>query len=237
MYKRQDEAYALGKIFNYTSDSLTIQSTYSYGNDSVAVNKQIVNYAEEWLKLPSHFSDTTTFTYQSAVQGFDYADGEERKTKIIPKGTTLSVGEFSYLEKDTSYTVHLKDTVELTMQVNSSIIHVLIDELEALKNYPYGCNEQIASKLKGLLLLKQIKQKLNTRFKDEATITKLLKILQKNQHPNGSWGWWGRGEPSIWVTAYVANVLKLVAANGYDCPNTTPTISFLKERIYHVSSP
>ena len=101
------------------------------------------------------------------------------------------------------------------VQAHSDWLELLRTDIRFLRTYPYACNEQSASKLKGLLWEEQIAEQLGERFSHRITIQKLIRKLQNNQRPDGYWGWWGQGEGEIWITAHVIEALLLAKEQGY----------------------
>jgi hypothetical protein len=67
--------------------------------------------------------------------------------------------------------------------------------------------EQSASKLKGLIAEKMIRQNLNQPFNGEKEMQKLLEKLQKGQLFDGSWSWWQGSNSNFAITNYVIRTL------------------------------
>ncbi len=64
-------------------------------------------------------------------------------------------------------------TVKLYAQAD--MLDVLLDEIESLKQYPYSCNEQTASKLKALLAEKMIREYRQEKFRENNLVRSSLK--------------------------------------------------------------
>ena len=91
----------------------------------------------------------------------------------------------------------------------------MLEDIEYLKKYPYGCNEQTASRLSALLLEAQVKVHLKEPVQNKKAILKSMKRLQSTQNSDGGWGWWKKGKSSGWITAYVLKTLKMAETQGY----------------------
>jgi len=92
---------------------------------------------------------------------------------------------------------------------------LLLDDVEYLKDYPYGCNEQTASRLLALLAEHDIRAFLKQSILPEKPLRECLKRLEKNQLPDGAWGWWGGGRSNTWMTAYVVKALFKTEKSGF----------------------
>ena len=101
---------------------------------------------------------------------------------ILPKGTLEVKGNFWVLDRDTTISFQPEtnnESIECYAQNNT--LDILLDEINYLKKYPYYCMEQTASKLRGLLAERTIKEKLHQKFEGEKDIQMLISKLQKNQ--------------------------------------------------------
>jgi uncharacterized protein YfaS (alpha-2-macroglobulin family) len=116
------------------------------------------------------------------------------------------------------------DIGDLDVLVASTALVGIGDGAEQLVEYPYGCTEQLTSRLVPLVPLRSlsndfhVKLPANTdRYIDEA----LAKILA-NQKSDGSFGYWP-DSPSgdLWVTAYALFGLDLAKKAGRPVPDET----------------
>jgi uncharacterized protein YfaS (alpha-2-macroglobulin family) len=146
---------------------------------------------------------------------------------VASAGITSS---FSHFEK-----VRLPEYVEknlgkLQIQTSATLAHFLHSGLSYLIDYPYGCNEQIASKLLGLMTYHHITQLPNISGKIpfpglrdendmiisyEEAVKEAVQKLLKNQRFDGGWGYWvGSQETSLPLTAYIFHVLDTASKYG-----------------------
>lgn len=238
-----DTAALIGKSSNYTSDSIQVETRFLLADT-------VLSRQETWLQNGNVEStnvhagmagDSLAITYSLKALKAAYEDGEKRAIPVLPKGTAEHTGHFLLLDQDTSLQLGFpanRGTVEV--YIEKDILSVLLQEIDYLKNYKHGCNEQTASKLMALLLEKEIRAHLGERWEEEKLVDKCLQILTKNQNAKGDWGWWNRSVGSDWVSRHVVKALLMAQQNGYDTPglenalrtltneiNTIPTSHFL----------
>jgi hypothetical protein len=213
---RGDTFSALGKVLNYTTDSVKLKRTFNY-NGKVIADKDITvkNALIDTFKLVAGTQDSLSFEY-NIKRGMGYTDGEQRVIPVFEQGGLETKGSFAVLAKDTSirlqFSPNLKD---VTLRAEASIFPALLDETEHLRTYEYLCNEQLASKLKALLAEKQIRTYLGQTFKWDKDINNLIKKLLDNQNGYAVWGWWKGAPDELWVTSYVVEALLKARALGF----------------------
>jgi hypothetical protein len=227
-----DEALVSGKILNYTEESLEMK-TYFNVNGLEKFSNQVAteNFAIDYYELRSDSTGTLQVTY-GLDKGDGYIDGEERKINVLTDGIVTSDVEQIEVKGDTSITwLPNEEITGRTLFITNEPLDVIKRELNDLKNYEYGCNEQTASKLKALLLEKSLLSNLNEPFEDEKTLVKCLKTLEKNQNKDGSWGWWDQSSGDIWITAYVTDAINKAVAHGYRTKSHMQGSAFLQSKI------
>jgi uncharacterized protein YfaS (alpha-2-macroglobulin family) len=160
--------------------------------------------------------DSLEVRYQ-LVSSSGFKDGEIRDVPVFPSGMAETKGYFAMLEKDTSFTLAADTTARSsTVTFWSDLSDIFEDELVFIHNYRYLCNEQMASKIKALLLQRDIDLWKNREFRQEKILRKLISDLQKNQRPDGLWGWWYDAERSVWITQHVVDALKQAEKRGFE---------------------
>ncbi|MBX3254501.1 MAG: carboxypeptidase-like regulatory domain-containing protein [Chitinophagaceae bacterium] len=204
-----DSATAIGKLINYTTDPVTIKSAFSINDSTIYTADQQLRAKEALSErlLITGKGDTVKAQYSLRQQN-GYADGELRKIPVYKKGTEEAKGIFSILQADTGFVFTPDPNAGKTvLYIQDNPLDVLLDELKYLKDYPYFCMEQTASKLTGLLLEKQIRKTLRQPFKEDKQVQQLLSKLQKAQLFNGGWGWWKGDEANLYITNYITRAL------------------------------
>jgi len=101
-----------------------------------------------------------------------------------------------------------------------SIAASLMDGLDELLGYPYGCVEQTMSKVLPNAMVAQAFQKLGIHSeKLEKELPDMVRVgLQKLygfQHDNGGWGWWYDDDDNVYQTAYVLFGLTMTRQAGF----------------------
>jgi alpha-2-macroglobulin len=205
-----DSVQFIGKALNHTSDSYAITTTFSmFGKVMNTQRSHLPAQASVTSSLPAFINNTDTLKaafHLTTTTGFK--DGEERKIPVFKQGAEETVGAFYILQTDTTTIFTPKRNGEpVSFYAQNNTLDVLLDELQHLKEYPYYCMEQTASKLKGLLMERKIMRALNKEFKDEKAIKSLLKKLQDSQLFDGGWSWWEKGKPDLYISAYVIEAL------------------------------
>ncbi len=112
-------------------------------------------------------------------------------------------------------------TGELTIKLNPSLAATTIDGLNYLRNYPYQCIEQTVSRFLPNIITYRALQKLNLdkpelRVQLENGVTYALARLQREQHPDGGWGWFPNDESNPLTSTYA--LMGLAEARAADLP-------------------
>lgn len=145
----------------------------------------------------------------------------------------------------------VKDRGELTIKSSATLAVFLSDALNYLIHYPYGCSEQIASKLNAIAVVKRglnlpnISDKFHLKKVvyqgKEYSIDELVDIglskLYRNQNFDGGFSYWGTGESNFYLTLHVLNTLHNLSLAGYDIDSKK--IERASQYLYHkfISSP
>ncbi|MES2113172.1 MAG: carboxypeptidase-like regulatory domain-containing protein [Bacteroidota bacterium] len=211
-----DELSTIGKATNYNAGAAKLTRTFTYNGKQVKQDVfDVTNSKIDTLPITATNTDSLTFEY-SIKRDNGYFDGERRKIPVIKQGVKETTGIFKALNGDT--TVNLKfDAAKgpVTFRAEASVVPVLLSETEKLRNYKYLCNEQLASKLKGLLMEKHIKKFLGEDFKYEKNINQVIKMLQDNRKTQGTWGWWKDSDEELWISLHVVEALIDAQKDGY----------------------
>ena len=124
----------------------------------------------------------------------------------------------------------VKDRGELTIKSSATLAVFLSDGLNYLIRYPYGCSEQIASKLNAIAVIKRGLNLPNLSDKfhlkkvvyqgREYSIDELVDIglskLYRNQNFDGGFSYWGRGGSDFYLTLHVVDTLHNLSLAGYN---------------------
>lgn len=140
------------------------------------------------------------------------SDAMELKIPVLPFGIRQVSAQAGKVDTSTSMSVQLprtatQKTAQLKLVLSPSLAATMLDALEYLVGYPYGCVEQTMSRLLPNVFVAQVLQKLgipNAKLQKE--LPKMVKkgvdrLFDLQQH-HGGWGWWGYGESHPFMTAY-----------------------------------
>jgi hypothetical protein len=230
-----DKATAIGKITNYGHEKIQLTRSIKVNGELQNANLiEIHNSSIDSIALRASGTDSIAVEYLATFK--EYKDGELRKIPVMKKGTLESTGYFLSLDSDTTFTIDFKDGEAIKLYAQADVLDVLVDEIKYLKKYSYECNEQLASKLKALLLEKEICLYKRTPFLYDREIQRIIKKLTANQNGNGSWSWWKGGESEVWITLHVINSLLRAEQAGYPSPvNKVKLIEYIVGQIYSTS--
>lgn len=211
-----DRSTAVGRTLNFTGDTLEVATFFE--QDGLKLdqgNRRLVDYRVDSLQLTAETgADSLRLIY--GLEMGDYLDGEKRALPIFRVGLEETQGAFYLLEGDTSITFRPQPGLgHVKLYAEDNVLNLLLKDLDYLRKYPYGCNEQTASRLIALLLEKELRGYLGQTFDGEPEIRAMAARLKKTQRPDGSWGWWAEGEGRVWVTVHVLKALYKAAEAGY----------------------
>lgn len=208
-----DSLNVIGKVLNYGKDSVSIHRSFYQGTR--LINERTVGVRNAHIDtFPVTIPSTDSAVFKYTIAGNDqYSDGESRAIPVFPQGVKETSGFFTALHGDTSFTLPAgKDTLHLF--ACTGMLPVLLEEAAWLQRYEYQCNEQMASKLIGLLLEKQARKYLGQPFSSSKTISVLIHRLQQNRSSDGGWGWWNKSNPVYWITYHVTQALLMAEKEG-----------------------
>ncbi|BCJ90244.1 alpha-2-macroglobulin [Terrihabitans soli] len=127
--------------------------------------------------------------------------------QLAPKTGSISVT--SDMLKD-----YVPGTASIALTVGSNAAFEPAAFAGALDTYPYGCSEQLSSKLIAILYAEDYGIKLadDTREKAQQMIGRVL----ARQSSNGGFGLWSAGtDDDLWLDSYVVDVLTRAREKGY----------------------
>jgi alpha-2-macroglobulin len=214
-----DSISVIAKSLNYSPDTVMLKRSFSVNNE--LLNERTIALKNAWIdtfRVSTRAGDSMYFKY--TIQKEDgYFDGEERKIPVIKPGSLETNGFFAAFNGDTTIELNLPAaTATIKIYAESSVLPVLYDEADYIERYEYLCNEQLASKLKAILVQKKINSHLNKPFTREKYIRELINKLNKNVFPSGLWSWWTEQGESLWISLHVIDALLQADENGFKVP-------------------
>lgn len=212
-----DTCYALGKVVNYTRDTMQVKSQlFLNGEKQFEKEQACVDLCLDSLKLIGQKKELKVKYIMEKEDG--YFDGEEKNIPVFPVGLEEKKALFYALEGDTTVHVKFDSTLgKVKFHAESKVLNVLDQEIRHVLAYRYNCNEQIASKLKALLAQKQICTFQNKEFKEDQKVKRFIRLLKKNRHSSGLWGWWKSSQESNWwISIHILEALAEAEKMGYE---------------------
>jgi len=227
-----DSLEIIGKLMNYLPDTAIVERNLRVDDHPVA--KDLLSFRNAYidhflLKAEEKPADSMILEYSLQKKG-GYADGERRAIPIYPIGVKETIGSFLPLDNsDTSLILSfLPDKGPVTVYAESSLLPILQEEIDHIKDYEYLCNEQLASKLVALLEQRKIDSILKKSFTGDKNIYELISRLLKARRPDGLWGWWNNDEPRWWISLHVTEALLAAEKAGYaQMPDKQRLIDYL----------
>ena len=141
----------------------------------------------------------------------------------------------------------VKDKGNLSLKASATLAVFLSDGLNYLLAFPYGCSEQIASKLDAIAIVKRglnlpnlsEKLKLEKIKHDnrEYTIEELVEIglaeIYNNQQANGGFSFWRNGESNFYLTLHLIDTLYNLSLAGFEINQSSlkRAVSFIEGEI------
>ena len=222
-----------GKISNYTGEPIALTPWYKINKDSSSLAHSAPKHFKVFPKDISFDSlGISKITFGFSTQD-GYLDAERRKIPVLVNGIEVSTSEHYYAKNN--FQINYKPNTKLLSRkvfITNNQLDVLMEEINYLKNYAYGCNEQNASKIRALLAEKSIKKALDLPFENEKMLKKIIAKLTKTQNKDGSWGWWNAGDKSeSWMTIYISDALNLAIKAGYSSAAIYKALNYLEKSL------
>ncbi len=229
-----DSTNLVAKITNLNADSLTYEHQFSVDDQLKSRGIQTINlFEKEGVSVVATNSDSIEVRY--TVQSKELSDGEQKLIPVLPVGMEATLGEFLVLDGDTSASYATPTGLgEVTINIEDNLLNVLLDEIDKVQAYAYGCNEQLASKMSLLLSKKLIYEKMNKKLsgKDERAIKRMIYKLVQNQNEEGGWSWWGNSKSNYYMSTYTTHALNRAYEEfGYDVKGLDRAKRYLGGRV------
>lgn len=228
-----DKFIIKSRLVNYSGQVLDAETRFTFngtgGTRNIKLDK---TYMDSVLVVAPKAGDSANLI-SSVKLSNGYEDGEKRFIIAKPNAVIETKGTYYPLPKDTVITIEIPAEIQTArLIINKTAFEHILDLLSELEAYPYGCVEQTATKLKGLLLKQSIMKKIGGNFEQEKEIKTLMSNLKKWQGKDGSWGWWPGSSSNGWMTAYVSDVMYYAQQSGYGNRNYIEAEKYLGSSFY-----
>ncbi|MHC4938767.1 MAG: alpha-2-macroglobulin family protein [Planctomycetota bacterium] len=141
------------------------------------------------------------------------SDALEKKVPILPHGALVWDSDSGILGESVTREIKLEpdampEATQVTIDVTPTHAATVLDALDFLADYPYGCVEQTMSRFLPSTITRQVLRRLEIRKPWlEEHLPRMIRAgldrLAGFQHPDGGWGWWKNDQSNPFTTAYV----------------------------------
>jgi len=152
-------------------------------------------------------------------------DGVRQSFDVKPHGRDYQDIHSGMVKGDASFDMVVRNgadrnTGRLVLSLSPSIATTLVQSLDGLVKYPYGCVEQTMSRfLPAILVDKTLSETGLSRPDLHAKVPGIaadgMARLAKMQHGDGGWGWWEWDDSDPFMTALVLDGLHRATVAGY----------------------
>ncbi|MBC7900380.1 MAG: hypothetical protein H7070_10045, partial [Saprospiraceae bacterium] len=204
------------------------------------------------VRFPVITSKAGTARFQFAVTSGTYNDAAEISLPVWTPATTEAFATYGTTDENGAVIQPVQTPGDVYSQfgglevtTSSTQLQELTDAFIYLSNYPYGCSEQISSRMISTAALRDVLQafkakEIPTAEQLEAQFKRDIQILQSRQRDDGSFGLWKRDRERYeypFLTIHVAHALALAKAKGYKVPDEmlNKTKPYLKDVEKHLN--
>ena len=238
-----DEFYIGAQIFNQTN------SLHSFNISLKSDTLELIDKSEMKINIGAEGSERVYFKVKAPnniSEGFhsfelfaksgDLSDGVIQAIKINKNLTYEATATANYTTNDFALeTLYIPENIsdemgELTIKSSATLAVFLSDALNYLLQYPYGCAEQIASRLKAMAVVKSgldvpnLADKFNLKQiiydNKEYTLDEVMQIglskLYSYQNYDGGYTFWGNGYSNYYLTLSIVDALNYIKEAGYN---------------------
>ncbi|MGB7203291.1 MAG: alpha-2-macroglobulin family protein [Pyrinomonadaceae bacterium] len=198
------------------------------------------------VRFPVTTVKAGTARFQIAVNSGNYSDAAEISLPVWTPATTEAFATYGTTDQNGAIIQPVQTPGDvypqfggLEVTTSSTQLQELTDAFIYLARYPYGCSEQISSRMISTAALRDVLTAF--KAKEVPTADELAKqfardieILQSRQRDDGSFGLWKRDRERYeypFLTVHVAHALALAKAKGYKVPDSmlNKTKPYLKD--------
>jgi uncharacterized protein YfaS (alpha-2-macroglobulin family) len=193
---------------------------------------EVVGAAKQTIQLPANGNVEVRWAMRAPTPGkatfaFQATTGKEHDAVTITRDVEVPLSPESVaLYGDTTRTDieqlgdlsgMRSDVGGLDVRLASSALVGLDDGVEQLLEYPYGCTEQLSSRLVPLVALRTLAKDYGIALPENVgpVVNETVAKIEANQQPDGGYGWWPDSKRSdAWLTAYAVWTLATAQKDG-----------------------
>jgi hypothetical protein len=220
-----DTAEGVGKVANYTEQPFKLRTTFSLNgvnktSDTITVHNARVDKVIVVAPKENSFDSAALPVSYTFTADNGYTDGETREIPVWPVGVVESKGSSWFLKNDTTVSSQPDTTAghfsgHMRIQIDASMLEVMLREAEHLKGFPHSCNEQLTTKLLAIYYEDSIRKMLGRNdIRNSSAKKKIIGQLIRAQRPDGGFTWWGNdGIADYRITNYILSTLQKIKVN------------------------
>lgn len=227
---QNDELEIAGIVHNYTKGEQKLKIKFKAEGVEVLSPLEIQdligpqNEKRYSWKVKAKFAGNASFIV-SASSG-NLSDAMQLKVPVHPKAIAKALSASDVVDgvKDVQIKFPqnlISSATDFKIYLSPSLACILLQGLDYLASYPYGCVEQTMSAfLPDIMAAKVFKE---TGLKDASIQRKLPEMVQEGlykiyrfQHSDGGWGWWDEDITQPYLTAYVMFGLNEAVKAGFE---------------------
>jgi len=211
-----DSVFLMGKVLNYSQDSTILgKIKWTLSDHEQEKSISFTDFHTEKLFTQVESADTIKGKFVF-TRDDGYLDGEEREVPVVKQGAIRANGILDILKENDVIVVKSKENEKIIVEILDNPMEIYAREAESLIHYRYDCNEQLASKLLGLLSNKLVTQFKGKPFRYDKDVNRIINRLIKNQNQEFLWSWWDvSSNTSHWMSAHILRALKTAQDAGY----------------------
>lgn len=231
-FAQSDEADLIAVLHNETGAPIEVTTK------AVATGAKLTGKAEQQLTLPPGVPTAVRWpmtcptageaSFTVTASAGTLSDGVMQTVPVAPRGIRVRSSEAGSFTESTSvgFTLEagaISEVGALEVSVSPSLAHSLLNTLDYLIGYPYGCTEQTMSRFLPTVLVADALRQLNIAPPKHAEqipdmVAKGYARLERFQHDDGGWGWWEYDQSDPWMTAYVLEGFARADVAGFASP-------------------
>jgi len=216
-FTQGDQTTVSAVVHNYLSENKPVKVVlHATGIKLSGALEQIVEVpprGERRIDWPARISTPGEAKITIKALTDEESDAMEIKVPVYPHGSLAWSSSTHLVEGSLDTSVDLPgdaipEATEMIVTVSPTHAATVLDALDYLADYPYGCVEQTMSRFLPSAITAQVLRKLNLSRPElekelPAMIHAGLQRLYNFQQRDGGWGWWKNDSSNPFTTAYV----------------------------------
>ena len=209
--------------------------SYNHSNETVVHLKPGEMKEVEWVVKASK-TGNAKFVVKAVAE--NETDAMQLTIPVYPYGIKVVESAAGSCDEEMELTLKMAKTANprsasLRINLSPSLAGGVIEALDYLAKYPYGCIEQTMNRFIPNAIVQRALKELGLRNESlekelPAMMKRGFKKIYDYQHKDGGWGWWKDDDSRPMMSALVVYGLSLAKNAGYDVDKT----ALLKGSLY-----